>query len=253
MIKAVLFDLDGTLYVGRTPIPGAAEKVRELQERGLKVLALTNAATTSRERVSKRLGEMGFALGKGCIYTSAYVLACYIREKLPGKKVLIVGEAGMGEELEETGVEVVESGGDIVAAGLDRKFDYARLSIALSELERGAEFLATNADATYPTERGNLPGAGSIVAAIEAASKRKALIVGKPNPYTLELIMREQGLESAEILMVGDRIETDIRFAKDCGMKSALVLSGASGKKDAGEIVPDYIFDSVAGLDFKDA
>lgn len=248
MIKAVLFDLDGTLYVGDTPVPGAAEKVRELRSKGARVLFLTNAAVRSRKGIAERLAAMGFDAKKGEVYSSAYVLARYLAENHPGKSVFVVGERGMSEELAETGIGVVERGADIVAAGLDREFTYARLAAALTELENGAELVATNPDATYPTEAGIRPGAGAIVAAIEAASGKRAHVVGKPNPYTLELIKAEQKLENEEILMVGDRIETDIKFAKDCRIKSALVLSGVAKKEDVGEVAPDYIFRSVADL-----
>jgi 4-nitrophenyl phosphatase len=246
MIDAVIFDLDGTLYVGRTPVPGAPEKVEELRRQGKKILFLTNAATRSRESVAHKLRGMGFRAEKGEIYCSAYVLARYVAENHPGKKVFVVGEEGIAEELHGLGIKTVESKADIVAAGLDRSFTYEKLSKALAELERGAVFLASNMDATYPTESGPMPGAGAIVAAIGFASGKKAHVVGKPNPYVLELIKSEQGLSNERIMIVGDRIETDIKFARDCRIKSALVLSGSSKKSDIKEVKPDRIFRSVA-------
>ncbi len=247
-VKAVIFDLDGTLYIGNTPVPGAAEKVAELRSKGVKVIYLTNAAIRSRKGIAERLRRMGFGAEEGEIYSSAYVLARYVKESHPGKKVFVVGEDGMAEELRLANVAVVEEGADIVAAGLDRKYDYSRLSRALRELLGGASLIASNMDATFPTEAGPLPGAGAIVASIEQASGMKAHVIGKPNPYTLELIKSEHGISNDDILMVGDRLETDIKFARDCRVRSALVLTGATKEDEIKEIRPDYIFKSVSEL-----
>ncbi|MEW6035236.1 MAG: HAD-IIA family hydrolase [Candidatus Micrarchaeota archaeon] len=248
MIKAVIFDLDGTLYVGDSPVPGAAKKLAALRGQGLKVLFLTNAAIRSRPGIAKRLDGMGFEAHKEEVYSSAYVLARYIKENHPGKTVYVVGERGMYEELEELGIKVVEEGADIVAVGLDRELTYGKIAKALTNILGGAVLMATNPDPTYPTEEGPRPGAGAVVAAIENASGRKAHVIGKPNPYTLELIKSEHGLSNEEILIVGDRLDTDIKFARDCRVRSALVLSGSAKEEEIKEIKPDYVFRTVAEL-----
>jgi 5'-nucleotidase len=171
-----------------------------------------------------------------------------VKEKHKGKKMFIVGERGLLEECEEMGVPLTEGKAGIVAVGLDRSFDYEKLAKALEELEGGAVLLATNGDATYPTEKGPMPGAGAIVAAIEFASGKKAEIIGKPNKYSMLLIEKELGLKPDEILMVGDRLDTDIKYAKACGIKSALVLTGNSKRSDIKETKPDYVLESVADL-----
>ncbi|MFH1685844.1 MAG: HAD hydrolase-like protein, partial [Candidatus Micrarchaeota archaeon] len=113
-------------------------------------------------------------------------------------------------------------------------------------LQNGAILLSSNKDTTYPTEHGVMPGAGSIVAAVEAASGKEAISLGKPNTYALEQIKLDHGFGSDELIMVGDRLDTDITFAKKCGIKSVLLLTGVSKKEDIKEIKPDYIFDSIA-------
>ncbi len=248
MIKAVIFDLDGTIYVGNTIIPGAAAKVGELRKRGVKVLFFTNAGTRSRKGFSMKLSAMGIGAEPGQIYCGSYLLAMYVSEKHRGKKMFIVGERGLLEECEEMGVPLTEGKADIVAVGLDRAFNYEKLAKALENLEGGAILLATNGDATYPSESGPMPGAGSIVAAIEFASGKKATVVGKPNKYSMLLIEKELGLKAREILMVGDRLDTDISYAKACGLRSALVLTGNSKRSDIKDVKPDYVFESVAEL-----
>ena len=249
MIKGVIFDLDGTIYVGNALVKGAAEKVEELRRKGLKVAFFTNAGTRSRKGFSMKLGELGISAAPAQIYCGSYLLARYVSESHKGKTMYVVGERGLLEECEELGVPLTEGKAGIVAVGLDRAFNYEKLAKALKELEGGAVLLATNGDATYPTEKGPMPGAGAIVAAIQFASGRKAEIIGKPNPYSMLLIEKELGLKPEEILMVGDRLDTDITYAKACGLKSALVLTGNSKKKDIKDMKPDFVLESVAELE----
>lgn len=248
MIGAAIFDLDGTLYVGGTAVPGAVKKLEELRSKGIKVLFLTNSASRNREGVALKLSGMGYEAHKEEVYCGSYLLARHIADKHPGKKVFAVGDKGVSDELQEAGVEIVEEGADIVAAGLDHSFTYEKLSRALKELRKGAAFIASNMDPTYPTEKGDMPGAGAIVTSIECASGIKPHVVGKPNCYALDLIKKNCNLSNDEIMMVGDRLDTDIEFARNCGIKSALVLSGDCKKSDIKGIVPDYVFQSVAEL-----
>jgi HAD superfamily hydrolase (TIGR01457 family) len=247
MNKAVIFDLDGTLYVGKTPVPGAAERLTELRAKGIRVLFLTNAATRSRANVALKLKNMGFAAEKNEVYCGAFILARYISQNHKGKRVYVVGEKGIFDEFSEAGIPFGDDA-SIVAVGLDRDFTYEKLAKAHLHLSRGAVFLASNNDHTYPTETGHLPGAGSIVAAIQFASEKKPYIVGKPNPFVLEIIKKEHRLKNDEIMMVGDRMDTDITFAKNCGIRSSLVLTGTAKKDDIKEVKPDYVFESVAQL-----
>jgi len=249
-IRAAVFDLDGTLFLGKTPIKGALETVAALRKSGIKTLYLTNAGTRSRKGVADKLNALGFGVEDSEIYCGSYILAMHIRDKYPGKTVFPVGEPGLSQELEKNGIEVDAdgAGADIVAVCLDRTLTYDKLGKAHVLLRKGALFLATNKDHVFPTERGTMPGAGAIVAALEFSSERTPYVVGKPNPMAFELMKAEHGIEGGRTIMVGDRLDTDIAFARNCGMKSALVLTGNSKKADIGDLKPDFVLDSVADL-----
>ena len=135
-----------------------------------------------------------------------------------------------------------------MAVGLDRTLTYEKLGKAHVLLRKGAHFIATNKDHVYPVESGTMPGAGSIVAALEFSSERTPYVVGKPNPLSSGLMAKEHGLDLSRTLMVGDRLDTDIAFARNSGMRSALALTGNSKESEIGDIRPDLVLESVASL-----
>lgn len=252
MIKLVIFDLDGVIYRGDTLIKGADKTVEWLKSHGIKTAYLTNACSRSRKgRICKMTG-LGVKATEEEMFTTSYAVSHYILEKYPESKrnVHYVGQKGVEEELKLHGVPVVEAKkADIVVVGWDPDFNYNKMSEAYRAIMRGAEFIATNTDATFPVEDGFLPGAGAIVASIEYATGKKPKIVGKPNTFMLKMILKRFDVKKNEVLMVGDRLETDIAFGKKAGIKTALVLTGVSKREQIkkGE-EPDYVFGSVADL-----
>ncbi len=244
MIKTVILDLDGTIYLGRSPINGANEKIEEFRDAGIRTLFLTNSGTKTRQSISRKLGRMGFRIEADDIYTGSYSLAQYAKENRI-RSAYVIGEEGLCDDLRAAGVDVVDEDAEMVAASLDRKFSYEKLAKAQKMIFSGAKLIATNHDSTFPVENGLMPGAGSIVSAIESCTNVKAISLGKPNPYAFELMRREKGIEMESTAIIGDRVDTDIMFAKNCGIKSVLVLTGISKKEDAKNL-PDYIFESVS-------
>jgi 4-nitrophenyl phosphatase len=247
--KAVVFDLDGTLYLGKTAIPGAKEAVVRLRRSGKKIFFLTNAATRSRAGIAAKLEKMGFAAREEEVIGGAYLLARYISTNYKGKKVYVIGERGISEEFAAAGIPIAEEA-DIVAVGLDRDFSYDKLAKAYLNLKKGAIFLASNLDHVFPTEAGDLPGAGSIVEAIVFAADRRPYVVGKPNTLAFEIIKKEHRLKEEEVLLVGDRLDTDLAFAKACGIRSCLVLTGNAKKEDleGAAFKPEMVLPSVSEL-----
>jgi len=242
--KAFVVDLDGVVYIGDERLPGAKEKIERLRRRG-RVIFLTNNSTKSREDYAKKLTAMGIETSPQDIFTSGYASALYIKEKFSHAKVFVVGEEGLRKEMETQGHEVCFRGCNFVVAGLDREFNYSKLTLASRFIREGAEFIATNLDATLITERGLMPGAGSIVKAVEVASGKEATVIGKPSKIIGELILRELDVKPEETLLIGDRLETDISFGKALGMKTALVLTGVTKEEDVkkSSIKPDFVLE----------
>jgi len=257
MIKAALLDLDGTLFVGKTAIPGAVQTLGTLRSNGVKVFFLTNASTRNRKSTAEKLKGLGFIANESEIFCSSYMVADYIATNHPGKTVFCVSEGGIQDELSEKKIKMVDSEkADIIVVGLDRTLTYEKLAIAHKAIANGALFLATNDDSTFPVENGTLPGSGAMVAAVERSTGKKALIIGKPNRYGIDLLLRENSLKKDEVIIVGDRLETDILTGKRNRIKSALVLTGVAKKEDLEKLkksgkekdMPDFVLDSVNDL-----
>ncbi len=250
-IKNIIFDMDGVLHRGKTLIPGAPEALAELRGKGFGMFFLTNNGEHTREYFVGRLEDFGITAHVNEMYPSSYGTARYISENFPAKSVFVFS-SGMQDELEGAGIKIeLSNKAEIVVASLDVQLTYGKLVAAFQAIIRGAVFLASNDDSSYPVENGVLkPGAGAITAALEKSTGRTPIIIGKPQPYMLDIIIREHNLKKDETLMVGDRLETDILMAKQEGLKSAFVLSGVSRREEIKTtgLEPDYVMDSIAQL-----
>lgn len=247
-LRGLLIDLDGVVYTGRDPIPGAAEFLTEARRRGLQFQLVTNNSTTSPELVAERLRTMDIEVLPEEILTSAYAAVTYVKNQAePGARVLVVGEAGLREAVEHEGFVVVEPGDgacEWVIAGLDRAFSYAKLAGATKAIMAGAKFVATNADALLPVEGGQVvPGAGTMIAAIRTATGVEPVVLGKPEPGLFGVGVQRLGLPTPSVAMVGDRIDTDVDGGRRAGLRTILVLSGVSTRAQAETmpIPPDAI------------
>jgi len=243
-IKAVIFDLDGVIYRGQTPLPGAGDVTRWLQARDFQTYYFTNNSTKTRESYVELLAGYGISTDVDHIVTSASLTARYFTDNgLSRARVLVVGEDGLPAELREAGVRVVRRRGgkpvDYVVVGMDRKFTYAKLHEAQQAILAGATFIATNRDATYPIEGNVIPGGGSIVAAVATAAEKEPLLIGKPSPEAGKLITHMAGVAPHEALMVGDRLETDIEMGRRAGLLTCLVLTGISARQEAEALPPE--------------
>ena len=225
-IKAVAFDLDGTIYYGDTLADKSLELTKSLREMGVKVFYFTNNSIKTREEIFEKLSDMGLELSINDVYTSAYATALYAREnKL--RKVYCMGSEGLIRELEKNGIQVINDGKNVdgIIVGFDTEFNYDKLSRALSILQKGCKLIVCNRDRNYLVENGRLlPGLGPIVAAIEYSYAKKAdYMVGKPNTYMLKILAKEHKLRNNEILVVGDSYETDIKMARRYRCPSILI------------------------------
>lgn len=260
-LRLVIFDLDGVIYRGRQPVPGAADLIAALRRAGLLVRFATNNSMTTRAMYVPRLVEMGIPAAADEIVTSTSATIDHLAAHLPEvRRVMAVGAAGMLDELQAAGFEAIAAGDavdvsydggplrvayDAVIAGLDPAFDFRRLAAATTAIRAGARFIATNADLRYPTPTGFLPGAGSIIAALRAASGSDPLVIGKPEPGIFTAILERAGVSGAEAVAIGDNPDADMVAAHRAGMRSILVLTGVADAAMAasldGERRPDHV------------
>ncbi len=233
-ISAVVMDMDGVLWRTDDLLPGVHRWFDLLRERGLPfMLATNNSMKTPADYVAKfaRLGVDGVQTQQ--ILTSGTTTIDYLRQRYPqGTPVHIVGGDGLRALAEEAGF-ILSDQAAIVIAGLDTQLTYAKLTRAALLIRAGAEFIGTNDDRTIPTPEGLAPGAGSVIAALVAATDRQPLVMGKPNAPMFENALARLGQTAGRTLMIGDRIETDILGAQRVGMQTALVLTGVSTRAQA--------------------
>ncbi len=244
-------DLDGVIYLRSTLIPGALEFIDHLRSLGRSYLFLTNNSSRSRDQYAETLQGLGIPVTRDQIVTSAYATCRHLMAKASGADLLVVGEDGLRSELSE-GVFclVKEPPADFVVVGMDRHFTYAKLSLASQAIRSGARFISTNQDATYPTEEGLLPGAGSIVAAVRTASGRAPINMGKPSRRIFSMCSEILGIPAHRTAVIGDRVETDIIGGRKVGMVTVLVLSGVTAEEKVipRGIRPDVVAPSIGHL-----
>lgn len=223
-----VIDLDGVVWLAGTAIPGASEAVRRLHDAGERVTFVTNNSGPTLAEYAAMLRHTGIDVDEGELLTSAQAAASLLE---PGTRALVVGGAGVTEALEARGVEIVTADGHPAAVVVGRclHLDFNALAAAAGAIRNGARFVATNTDATFPTGHGLEPGAGALVAYLEVGSGRKAEVAGKPHQGAADLLRDRYGPAG---LVVGDRPDTDGRFAELIGAPFALVLSGVTRPED---------------------
>jgi 4-nitrophenyl phosphatase len=249
----LLVDLDGVVYRGTKPIPGIADLLARRVVAGDEVVYVTNNSMWYRADYVERLAAMGAPVSVDRVVSSPRATALYLREVDPGiERVLALGGPGLGRELADVGFTVVmagdaaervaneaidrfEAGGrpGAVVVGLDPGLSWERLGVACTAIRAGALFIATNRDATYPTEHGLMPGAGAVVAAVEAATGVSPVSIGKPAPLLLQQAARVVGADPRAAVMIGDGIRTDLVAARAVGARSVLMLTGVSTRAEA--------------------
>lgn len=250
---ALLFDLDGTLFRGRVALPGAPEEVAAASKAGLRVGYLTNNGSRSAEQVADQLRTLGFVADARDVVTSGHAAARLLAGRLePGAAVLVVGTEALAGEMTAVGLTVTRDAAQASAVVQGHSPDTAwrDLAEACLAIRAGALWVACNVDATLPDERGELPGNGAMVAALEAATEVHPLVAGKP-----EAVLFDEAISRADArrpLVIGDRLETDIAGANAVGLPSLLVLTGVSNAADvltaAEPMRPEFLGADLAAL-----
>lgn len=254
-IKALIIDMDGVIWKSDAPIGDLAATFRRIRERGLKFIFATNNSTKTSEQYVARLREFGVEAEPQQVVTSSQGAAHAVAQKFPrGTKVFMIGEDGIQMALEERGFEILPvedaTQAEVVVVGLDRGITFQKACEATLLVRRGIPFYATNPDKTFPTPRGEIPGAGAWLAVITTATDVQPVMAGKPFPFLMELSLERLGTTKQETLVVGDRLETDIAAGQAAGCPTALVLSGVSTRTQAEKWQPkiDIVAENLAAL-----
>ncbi|MFL5833072.1 MAG: HAD-IIA family hydrolase [Solirubrobacterales bacterium] len=260
-----LVDLDGVVWIGREPVPGAAEALRALLDDAKGIVFVTNNPGKPPAAYAERLRELGVEVAPEQVVTAGMVAARLAGEAADGGSALVIGAPALKEMVAATGAALLEGEAaweaDAVVVSGHRGFDYDELLAAKRALDAGAAFVATSRDPTMPYPGGELPGTGSVLAAVETATGRRAEIAGKPERHLFEMAIasfacslagdsKEKEQADWRVAMVGDRVSSDIAGGHAAGLETILVLSGTTSREEAAAAhpAPDHVLDSLSGL-----
>jgi NagD protein len=245
-----LMDMDGVLVHEEHLVPGADQLIAELTANANPFLVLTNNSIYTPRDLRARLARTGLDVPETSIWTSALATAKFLNSQRPNGTAFVIGEAGLTTALHEVGYVLTDRDPDYVVLGETRTYSFTAITTAIRLIEGGARFIATNPDATGPSLQGPLPATGSVAALIERATGHAPYFVGKPNPLMMRSALNALGAHSENALMIGDRMDTDIRSGLEAGLRTILVLTGISTREAAERFPyrPSLIIESVAGL-----
>lgn len=252
MPKSYLIDMDGVLVRGRALIPGADDFLRRLRAAEAKFLVLTNNPLYTPRDLSFRLQTVGLEVEEGQIFTSAMATARFLDSQQPERRTaFIIGESGLTSAMHEVGFVVTDHDPAYVVLGETHNYSFEALTKATRFLADGAHFIATNPDASGPSEKGIEPACGALAALLEKASGKSPFFVGKPNPLMMRTALNYLGVHSEDTVMIGDNMTTDIIGGIQAGLETVLVMSGLSqpGGFDRYSYRPSRIVASVAELE----
>ena len=252
-VRSFILDLDGVLFRGSQRLPGAVELIDLFERKNRRYVLLTNNSTRTPEQVSVHLASLGIVVSPEHILTSSIAVAMYLKHLRPaGARVFVIGEEGLRAPLAEAGFTLADDGhgAEYVVLGIDRGINYEKLKRATLLIRGGAPFIATNPDTTYPSSEGLVPGAGSLIAALQATTGVYPTVIGKPSPEGFLLALEKMETERETTAAVGDRLDTDILGGERAGLKTILVLSGVSTRAElaSSPIEPTWIFDDLPQL-----
>ncbi|MBD8070455.1 TIGR01457 family HAD-type hydrolase [Bacillus sp. PS06] len=226
--KGYLIDLDGTMYRGSEKIEAASDFVKALVKKDIPYLFVTNNSSRTPEQVAEKLLEFDIPTTKEHIFTTSQATANFINEQEKAASVYVIGEQGLKEAISEKGFIITDQRPQYVVIGLDRELTYEKLATACLAVRDGARFISTNADIAIPTERGLVPGNGSLTSVITVSTGVQPIFIGKPEQIIMEQALKVLGTPLADTLMVGDNYDTDIMAGMNTGLDTLLVHTGVT-------------------------
>ena len=240
--KGYLIDLDGTMYRGTEKIHEAVEFVKRLKEANLPYLFVTNNSSKRKEQVSEKLADFGVPCSADHVFTTSMATASYISNEKRDASVYVIGEEGIRDALTDVGLTIQDDNPDYVVVGIDRSITYEKFAKACIAVRNGATFISTNGDIAIPTERGLLPGNGSLTSVVSVSTEVDPIFIGKPEPIIMEQALAQLGTSKEETLMIGDNYRTDILAGINAGLDTLLVHTGVTTKEhlESVEKLPTY-------------
>lgn len=248
--KTYLIDMDGVLVHGERAIPGANDFIQRLKDGGHKFLILTNNSRYTPIDLEHRLNNAGIKVDVKNVFSSAMATAKFVDSQKPGGSAFVLGGTGLYQALNEVGYTLTDYNPDFVILGETESYTYDRIVRASQLIMAGIPFIATNPDPSGPAETGIIPGCGAIAAMIESATGYMPYFVGKPNPLIMRLALRYLEEHSENAVMVGDRMDTDMKMGLESGLETILVLTGVTRKEIINKFPyrPKQVKDSVADI-----
>lgn len=242
--------MDGVIYHGNKILPGVPEFIDWLHREDKEFLFLTNNSGYTPKELQQKLARMGLDVSEEHFYTSALATAAFLKKQAPGCSVYVIGEAGLFNALYDAGITMNDVNPDYVVVGEGKSYSLDTLTKAVNLVLNGAKLIGANSDYTGPIENGIAPACRALIAPIELATGKQAYFCGKPNPLMMRTGLNILGCHSAEAVMVGDRMDTDVISGMECGMSTILVLSGVSTEETIKEFSyrPSMILNGVGSI-----
>jgi len=250
-LELYLLDMDGTIYFEDKLIDGAFDFINKLIQKNKQYIFISNNSSVNKNVYLDKMKNLGIKCEAENLFSSSMAMGMYLQEHYPKQKVYLVGTNSLADELKGYGIELVQADADIVVVGYDRELTYQKLIDACYFLDKGAIFLATNPDLVYPLKNKRyLPDCGSICNLLTNATGKKPLYIGKPSDYIIQILAKKLNVQTEKMVVIGDRLYTDIQMAINSNTKSVLVLSGETDQEmlKKSNIKPDYIVSSIKDL-----
>jgi len=248
--KGFIIDMDGVIYHGNILLPGVTTFLKWLEETGKSYLFLTNSSQRTQKELQEKLQRLGINVGEEHFYTSALATAGFLASQKPNGSAYIIGDAGLIHALYSIGYTINNVNPDYVIVGDTNSYSFEKIEMAVNLVLRGARLIGTNPDISGPVETGISPSVKALIAPIEIASGKKAYYVGKPNPLMMRIALKKLGVKREEAIVIGDRMDTDVRCGLESEIDTVLVLSGITNRAEIDNFPyrPQYVLNGIIDL-----
>ncbi|HBC80278.1 MAG TPA: TIGR01457 family HAD-type hydrolase [Bacteroidales bacterium] len=248
--KGFIIDMDGVIYHGNILLPGVTTFLKWLEDTGKCYLFLTNSSQRTQKELQEKLQRLGINVGEEHFYTSALATAGFLASQKPNGSAYIIGDAGLIHALYSIGYTINNVNPDYVIVGDTNSYSFEKIEMAVNLVLKGARLIGTNPDISGPVETGISPSVKALIAPIEIASGKKAYYVGKPNPLMMRIALKKLGVKREEAIVIGDRMDTDVRCGLESEIDTVLVLSGITSRAEIDNFPyrPQYVLNGIIDL-----